>query len=137
MESVRCERYYLFVDNYIELRIQRKGDLCELERKVVADHAWVRDSFKAQISEKEFTALLKSSIGNSIVFQKYSISVLPKIAIKKYEDRLHDFTLAEVEFETLEDAMKFTPLEWMGEDVSHEAYARDSGLIYLSAPPSL
>ena len=135
MASSFCERYYLYTDDSVELRIQRKGDQYEMERKVAGTHSWVRDSFKAKMTEKEFLHLQKSVIGNPVLFEKYRVSSSPNVSIKKYSGHVDGFMLAEVDFPTLEEAQLFQPFDWLGREISDESFSRDSGLIHLSASP--
>lgn len=134
-QSSLCERYYLYADEITELRIQKKGDRYEMERKVEGAHSWVRNSFKAQLIEGEFLNLQKSAVGNPIIFQKYRISSGPNVSIKKYSGHVDGFMLAEVDFPTLEEAQLFQPFDWLGREISDESFSRDSGLIHLSVSP--
>lgn len=130
---VNFERYYLYIDKSIELRIQQKNDTYELERKVQdKENKLARVSHKLAISKAEFEILKDKSIGKKIVFKKYKLTN-SDIAIKKYENEFEGLILLEVEFKTLEDALSFQAQKWMGKDVSDSPFSRDSALIHTDS----
>lgn len=129
------ERFYLYADESVEMRIQKKDGQYELERKVASSHLWIRDSYKIEITEMEFLNLQKSVIGNQILYKKYRAMSSPNVSIKKYAGNVEGFMLAEIGFLTLEEAEQFQPFDWLDREISHESFSKDSGLMYLTASP--
>jgi CYTH domain-containing protein len=132
-EPIHFERYYLFANQNIELRVQQKGELFEFERKVqLKENNLVRETYKIPISQEEFDLFKQQAIGNKIVFKKYK---LPDSAfmVKEYEACLKGLILLELEFGNLDEATSFQPLEWMGKDISNSPFSRDSGLVNVNS----
>lgn len=128
---LRYERHYLYTGNGIELRIQRKGDLFELERTIESsEHG--RDTHKIQISSHEFDILKKISLG-SIVRESYLVED-PNyyVSVKLYHERFEGLIRAEVEFDSEEDADEFIPYDWFGEEITDSPLGRDSKLLSVS-----
>lgn len=130
-EKVSYERYFLFSDNGVELRVQRKENKFELERKVkISDVERTRE--KIEISEAEFD-LLKSLANISIIRDSYKISDAPDISIKVYHGKYEGLVRAEVEFDSIEELEKFEAPEWFGKEITHSPLVRDAELLRLSA----
>jgi len=64
-ESVFYERYYIYKDGNIELRIQKKGEKYEIERKEIVNKLKAEKT-KLMISESEFEKL--KQLGSWVVF---------------------------------------------------------------------
>lgn len=128
---IQYERYYLYAGNNIELRIQKVGPKYELERKQSSsEHG--RTSEKMEISKEEFT-ILKGSNTKSIIRDCYEINDDKyEISIKVYHDRFEGLIRAEVEFASEEEAARFEPYSWMGQEITDTALGRDSRLIQLT-----
>ncbi len=127
------ERYYLYADEHVELRIQKREQLCELEHKVQSgDIPLARDSLKIEIPTQEWEALKAKCVGNGVIFKKYR---LPSqgLSVKEYEGALEGLLIAEQEFSSSEEASSYQPEEWMGEDISTLEFSRDHGLIQYAS----
>jgi len=88
-----------------------------------------REEHELNISESEFYTLSKKVDGIVIDKTRYYIpfgnyTIEFDIFHKDYDGLL----LAEVEFETLEEANSFTPPDWFGEDVTHLSKYHNSTL---------
>lgn len=127
---VLYERYFLFIDTQREIRIQKKGDVYEFERKVQVSDL-TRDVQKFKISEEEFLELKKQAV-RSIIREGYLFLNSPNISIKIYHGDYENLLRAEVEFENEEDAKEFIPLPWFGNEITHTYLARDKDLVGLS-----
>lgn len=121
------ERHFLFIQDGLEVRIQRKGDKYEFERKS-EENELSRKVEKFQITKEEFELFKTLSIG-SIERESY---LLDNISIKVYKSDFEGLIRAEVEFETEEEAKNFTPPTWFGEEITDSVLGKDKKLIKLS-----
>ncbi|HCS78212.1 TPA: hypothetical protein DIV55_00545 [Patescibacteria group bacterium] len=124
-------RFYLYRKNGVVIRVQSSGDIFELERKVNKT-TLIRESEKITITKDEFEALSKTS-SDSINRDNYLISETPHVALRIYHMRFEGLVRAEVEFQSVEEANLFSPLEWMGEEITNTALATDETLLDLTA----
>ncbi|KKQ53067.1 hypothetical protein A2865_02880 [Candidatus Woesebacteria bacterium RIFCSPHIGHO2_01_FULL_39_17] len=124
------ERYYLYRGEGIDIRIQKVNDIYEFERKSETSELG-RETKKFEITKGEFAAL-KRSFGDVIVRDSYLISENPETTIKIYHGKFEGLVRAEVEFTSKENANKFTPPSWMGEEITDTPLGRDSRLLDLT-----
>jgi adenylate cyclase len=124
----RYERYFLDSKPRTEERIQKidnnyfyekKTDISQLER--------IRDK-KKEITESEFNRLKQKARG-PIVRERFDISSNPDISIQIYFGKLTGLRRAEVEFNSVEEAKVFKPLNWMGKEITNLPIARDGKLL--------
>lgn len=127
---VRYERYYVYQTDGIEVRVQKKGDAFEFERKVQTD-VLTRETQKIQITEGEFD-FFKNIANRSIIRVSYIIETTPKISIKMYEGVFQGLVRAEVEFDSAEAAYAFEPPVWFGREITENPLGRDGLLIKLN-----
>ena len=129
LSGIRDERYYLYVSDKIEIRIQKRGEKYELER--MAEYARLsRTQEKIAISKQEFEALKQFSRG-PIIRDSYLLQRHPQITIKIYHGRFEGLVRAEVEFKSSEEAQTFQPLDWFGREMTEMPIAKDAKLIDL------
>ncbi len=102
---VKWERYFLFINDKIEIRIQKKGDKYELERKSVLSKL-SREEVKFEITKDEYDTL-----------EKYCSKSIIR---------------AEVHFTSEEEAEAFKPLDWFGKEITDSPLGRDKTIINLS-----
>ncbi len=131
MERITYHRFYLYVGDNIDLRIQKIGDKFELERKVEVSPL-TRTGEKIEISQEEFQKL-KVGASEEIVRDSYLISENPKIVIRIYHGKFEGLARAELEFESEDKANDFQKPEWLGEEITNSPLGRDSKLLKLSA----
>jgi len=124
------ERHFIFNQDDIEIRIQRKGNRYELERKVKQSQL-SRDTMKVEITENEYNRLKELSV-SSISRESYMIAKYPEISIKRYLDRCDGLIRVEIEFDSEDQAINFKPYDWFGEEITNSVLGRDSELIKLS-----
>jgi CYTH domain-containing protein len=130
LEKVSYERYFLYHDKGVELRVQHKGDKYELERKVSVSET-ERTREKIEISQDEFN-LFKSLATNAIIRDSYTISDNPDISIKIYHGTYEGLIRAEVECDSTDELTQFEPPAWFGQEITHTPLARDGELMKLS-----
>lgn len=124
-------RFYLYRKNGIVIRIQSKGDIFELERKVNKT-ALIREGKKIAITKEEFEAISRL-VRDVVVRDNYLISVAPHVVLRRYHERFEGLVRVEVEFSSVEEANQFTPLVWMGKEITTTPLARDETLLDLTA----
>lgn len=124
------ERHFLFIGNDIEIRVQKKGNKYEFERKITKSEL-SREINKFEITEAEYNLFSKNSIA-SIVRESYQIEEYPEISIKKYGGRHIGLIRVEIEFENENEANLYTPLGWFGKEITEGKLGKDKELIKLS-----
>lgn len=130
LEKVEYERYFLFNQNGIEIRLQQKGSNYELERKVhISINERTRE--KLEITCDEFNELKKQST-TAIRRTSYKLSGNPEVSIKIYHGDYEGLIYAEVEFNSMADLKNFKKPDWLGDEITDTPLARDSKLIKLS-----
>jgi len=129
LEAIKYERCFLFIDEYSEIRIQKKRDKYELERKTTKNSLEAKKQ-RFQISQEEYERL-KRNCEKIIKRTSYNSSASPKISIKVYSGDFIWLTRVEVEFSNKEGAYKFMPLEWFGKEITSSPLWRDSKLVKL------
>ncbi len=130
IEKIPYERYFLFYDEYSEIRIQKKEWIYEFERKIKENDLLAKKQ-KIEITEDEFMSLRKWSTWE-IFRDSYSISSSPNMSLKTYHWDLEWFNRIEVEFASEREAQDFEIPDWLGEEITGTKLARDSSLIWLS-----
>lgn len=130
LTPITYERYFLYIGNNIEIRIQRKGDRYQFERKSQVGKL-SREEQVFDITEGEFNTLKRQSL-KAILRDSYLIQEYPQITLKIYKGDYEGLIRAEVEFESEEEAEKFVPLDWFGKEITETPLGRDKLLISLS-----
>ncbi|MDO8537336.1 MAG: hypothetical protein Q7S21_00465 [archaeon] len=129
-ERTKYERYYLFINDKIEIRIQKKAKSFELEYKVLKSNL-SRENLQVKLTKKEFDKL-KKDCKEKIIRESFKISRKPNITIKKYLGGFKGLYRIEVEFKSEKEAKKFKPLNWFGKEITNTSLGKDSKLIRLS-----
>lgn len=129
-KSVAYERYYIFKDDTVEMRVQKKGDKYEIERKEIIDELNAKKT-KLAISEPEFEKL-KQLGGEVILRESFFISSNPDVSIKIYHGKHEGLKKIEVEFNSESEAKAFQIPDWYGEEITSSIISRDSKLVDLS-----
>lgn len=129
VEPIRYERYYIRREPDIEERVQKKGGTYEYERKEKISGLESAKE-KKQISIEEFNEM-KSRAGDAIIRDSYLLNLEPSISIKVYHGKYEGLVRAEVEFDSAELATEFSPLPWMGREITDTLLGRDAKLLDL------
>lgn len=127
------QRYYVYSDDQIDVRVQQKNDdEYELERRVQDPASrLMRSGMKMPISKSEFDRLKSISVGHPIHYRKHQTK-FPRMFLKEYRGQLAGLVLVEVEFHHVEDALQFRAnQEWVGGEITDSPYSRDSGLMEI------
>jgi len=123
------ERHFLFSGKKAEVRIQKKGEKYEFERKY-QESELSRDIQKFQITKDEYNQLEESSIA-SIERESYLVKD-SNISVNKYGGRCSGLIRAEIEFGSEEEASAFIPLDYFGIEITDSRLGKDKKLISLS-----
>lgn len=130
LESFLYERYFLFRNENVEIRIQKKGEKYEFERKEKENNL-SSNKQKFEISKEEFDKLKENS-KESLVRKSYLLSKSPEISLKIYHGRFEGLKRIEVEFEDEISAKNFLLPNWFGEEITNTPLGKDSKLLDLT-----
>lgn len=143
------ERYYLYNNNSIVIRVQKINEEFELERKA-NESDLVREGEVIKITKDEFEKLKKFAI-QSIQRESYEVPRLkpvissqqdtafadkiqenPKIVLRVYRGDYEGLVRAEVNFESEEEANNYKPLDWFEREITGTALSQDGYLLKLT-----
>ena len=129
LEQYTCkqiEQGYLATDPVV--RIRRSNDKYTLPYK--GRGLMVREEYNLPLNAESFEHLKEKIDGILIKKRRYLIPYGEKYTIELdiFEGELAPLQLAEVEFETEEEANSFIPPEWFGEDVTFSTKYHNSTL---------
>ncbi len=122
-ESHFIEQAYLCTDPVV--RVRKEDDKFYMTYK--GKGLMAREEYNLPLNEEAYVHLLGKADGNVITKRRYLIpynenSVGKDLTIELdiFEGVFTGTCLAEIEFETLEDAENITPPDWFGKDVTFE-----------------
>lgn len=124
------QRYYLYNNNSIIIRVQRINEDYELERKV-NESELVREGETLKITKDEFEVLKQYSTQN-IERDSYQIQESPRIVLRVYHGEFEGLVRAEVNFGSEDEAISFKPLEWFNKEITGTPLAQDGSLLQLT-----
>ena len=110
------------------VRVRRSNERYILTYK--GEGLMVREEYNLPLTRESYEHLLQKADGNIISKKRYLIPYNDTLTIELdiFEGNLAPLMLAEVEFETEDDANSFTPPEWFGRDVTFEKTYHNSNL---------
>lgn len=110
------------------VRVRRSNDRYILTYK--GEGLMVREEYNLPLTKESYEHLLQKADGNIISKKRYLIPYNDTLTIELdiFEGALAPLMLAEVEFETEDDANAFSPPEWFGRDVTFEKTYHNSNL---------
>lgn len=125
-ECRQIEQGYLNTDPVV--RIRKSNDKYTLTYKGAG--LMCREEYNLPLNSESFAHLKKKIDGILIEKKRYLIPLTEKLTIELdvFEGELAPLVLAEVEFETKEEAERFVPPEWFGEDVTFSSKYHNSTL---------
>lgn len=120
------EQGYLCTEPVV--RIRRSNDNYTLTYK--GSGLMVREEYNLPLTAESFAHLKNKIDGRLITKRRYLIPLADKYTIELdvFDGDLAPLKLAEVEFETEEEANSFIPPEWFGEDVTFSTKYHNSTL---------
>ncbi len=125
---IKYERYYIYSDGIIEIRVQSKNDRYELERKEKINDTYFK-KYKLDITKNEFEHF-KNTSNKCIKRDSYKID--ENISIKFYHGIYEGLVRAEIEFDNIEEMNSYNLPEYIGKEITGTAMANDSKLIELN-----
>lgn len=122
----QLEQGYLCTEPVV--RIRRENDDYYLTYK--SKGLMVREEYNLPLTKDAYEHLLPKVDGIVISKKRYLIPLTAKLTIELdvFGGELAPLLLAEVEFETEEEANAFVPPEWFGEDVTYSSKYHNSTL---------
>lgn len=121
----QLEQGYLCTEPVV--RIRREDDNYYLTYK--SKGLMVREEYNLPLTRQAYEHLLPKADGIVISKKRYLIPLNElTIELDVFEGELAPLLLAEVEFETEEEATAFVPPEWFGEDVTYSTEYHNSTL---------
>lgn len=129
-ESFPChmiEQAYLCTEPVIRIRRQDEEYILTYKSKGLM----VREEYNLPLNEEAYRHLLAKADGNVITKKRYLIPIDNALTVELdiFAPPFAPLMLAEVEFESEEDAESFVPPAWFGEDVTFSGQYQNS---YLS-----
>ena len=126
-ENKKIAQGYLCTNPVV--RIRRSNDEYYLTYK--GQGLMVREEYNLPLTREAYDHLLEKIDGLLIAKTRYLIPLWDGLTaeLDVFEGDLAPLKLVEVEFSSIEDAEKFTPPEWFGEDVTNSGKYHNS---YLS-----
>lgn len=124
-DSHLIEQAYLCTEPVV--RIRRQDDTYYMTYK--SKGFLSREEYNLPLTEESYIHLLKKADGNIITKERYIIPYDKyKIELDIFKDGFNGLVLAEVEFDTEDEANNFVPPEWFGEDVTYSPQYYNSTL---------
>lgn len=113
------------------VRIRRSNDKYTLTYK--GSGLMVREEYNLPLTADAFSHLKEKIDGRLITKHRYLIPYNEKLTVELdiFDGSLSPLQLAEVEFETEEEANAFIPPEWFGDDVTFSTKYHNSSLSQL------
>lgn len=129
LSAYKCkqiEQGYLCTNPVV--RIRRSNDNYILTYK--GSGLMMREEYNLPLTKEAYDHLRPKADGIIISKKRYLIPLTDRLTIELdlFEDELSGLVLAEVEFETEEEANSFLPPEWFGEDVTFSSAYHNSTL---------
>jgi len=90
----------------------------------------VREEYNLPLTKESYYHLIQKADGNIITKKRYEIPTHDNLIIELdlFEGLFQGITLAEVEFESEEQANSYTPPEWFGLDVTYSSEYHNSNM---------
>jgi adenylate cyclase len=134
-QSAEIEQGYLAItDEGVEVRIRRYGGRASLTIKSGGERARLEE--EVEIDERRFKALWPLTEGRRIQKTRYRIPAPDGFTIELdvYHGQLAGLITAEVEFDSPDAATAFTPLEWLGQEVTDDPRYKNKRLATEGLP---
>jgi CYTH domain-containing protein len=115
-----------------ERRVRKRGEKYYYTEK--GEGTLFREEIEREISRDEYEELFEKCSGVYLEKTRYLIplenSLVAELDI--YKGKLSHLRVVEVEFKSLEDAKKFTPLPWFGEEITEKTEFRNKNLALIA-----
>jgi CYTH domain-containing protein len=125
---------YITVDP--EVRVRKKGEKYYLTSKSEGNLA--RDEKEKEISAETYYSLMQDRNGGIVEKRRYYLPYGKYIIeIDKYCSHLDGLIVAEVEFETEDEANLFAPPKWFGPEVTYDKRFKNKNLASATEIPEI
>ena len=115
------------------VRVRREDETYYLTYK--SKGLLAREEYNLPLTKESYEHLLAKTDGNVLTKKRYLLPVPGRadltVELDVFEGKFDGLVLAEVEFETEEDAGKFQAPDWFGEDVTFSGEYQNSRLSRL------
>ena len=122
------EQGYLSTDPVVRVRKEDESYILTYKSRGLL----AREEYNLPLNEGSYLNLIKKTDGHVLTKKRYRIPVENSdhliIEFDVFEGRYQGLMLAEVEFESLEEANSFTPPSWFGRDVTMTGEYQNSRL---------
>ena len=121
------EQGYLALDERGEVRLRRKGG--ELLLTAKTGHGEVREEVEVPLEPRAFEALWPLTAGRRVRKVRHYVPLREELRaeVDVYAGALDGLRTAEIEFESIEQADRFRPPSWLGDELTgDERYANQS-----------
>lgn len=110
------------------IRIRRQDDEYYLTYK--GKGLLVREEYNLPLNKESYQHLLDKADGNIISKKRYCIPYQEKYTIELdiFEKKFQGLVLAEVEFDSVDEASAFCPPDWFGKDVTYDSAYHNSNM---------
>lgn len=135
--KLAIEQGYLALDaNGNEVRLRRMDG--EYFLTVKSDGTILRQEYETKLSEAQFDALWEGTAGRRLRKDRYILErETHKIDVDIYHQPLKGLMVAEVEFNSLEEAGKYQKEEWMSREVTHLSFLKNKNLLQFETYEAL
>jgi adenylate cyclase len=126
--------YLALTDDGVEVRVRRYGGRAFLTIKSGGDRARLEEEI--EIDERRLRSLWPLTEGRRIQKTRYLIPTADGLTIELdvYHNQLAGLVTAEVEFESADVAVAFSPPAWLGREVTHDARYKNKRLATEGLP---
>jgi len=124
------DRYFLYNQDGVELRIQSNGQWYKMQRKESVSDT-TRETQEWAITAGEFENLKQAAIAN-IQRESYHLADVPETDLRIYKGRFEGLVRLEFEFASQEECDAFVVEDWMGKEITKTPLARDGYLLKLT-----
>ncbi|MBE5964821.1 MAG: CYTH domain-containing protein [Lachnospiraceae bacterium] len=119
LENLKCHditQAYLCTNPVVRVRKDNEDYILTYKGK---GHM-IREEYNLPLNSEAFFHLLKKADGNIITKKRYEIPIENNLTVELdiFEGKFAGLVLAEVEFETEEDALNFIPPSWFAKEVT-------------------
>ena len=128
----------IFKTNYIEqgylsitpeVRIRMLNDKCFLTVK--SSGTLSRDEYETEISLNTYNDFKKKLIGESLIKQRHYINIGEYVAELDIYENLKNLKVVEVEFMTVDQAIRFKIPNWFGKEVTYDESFKNKNLFKI------
>lgn len=127
----QIEQAYLCTEPVVRIRRENEDYYLTYKSKGLM----VREEYNLPLTKEAYEHLLSKADGNVLTKKRYLLPVPGRtgltIELDVFEGKFDGLVLAEVEFESKDDACSFQPPEWFGEDVTYSGEYQNSRLSRL------